>query len=597
MHLAGTAWLEIWTKLTAKQREKLKEDVRTTLVAASNSLETRVDPHTLTWVSNPVDFGPSFFSEMSLAISAAALLHDLGHTPFSHALEGFYERNLEQLVGHGDGLEEESNIGTLLESLAAGVAGSEPKFAFHELVGLQLLSYIEEDATADFARYVVGLILRGGELNTWQEALHELISAEIDVDRVDYLMRDANRAGTEFGAIDHHRLFQSIEMHPADIPTHAGKSKLGWAIGYGYRARTAIESFLTNRIRYYQLVLFHHRVVAMNKVLEESVEQLLMLESATAETPRDRAILAQFRRLRPNLNYISKDLFLETSLETANTQLMTLVDRDAVRLISEVDDTTVHEWLRNAASLARAVRAETRAGSFATQLVRLDALVQALQFRVQNWLPLWKAEDHYVEFAEEIAPELIRTITAIRDNRREFLELAKLEDASARDIGRLSRQVVTLTALLSDLNEAPAVGLNTIARWLFDRRDATARRREEMRLREYLRQNTKLSGALTKGIWLVSFQRTSAVRTGTSGVHIYRFGKKFGISEISSLVAHLPAIAETYPQLFVFFMLPDQDDFANSKKTVPLLEQFKVAFPKYVAAYLPDVVESIVLTH
>jgi hypothetical protein len=47
----------------------------------------------------------------------------------------------------------------------------------------------------------------------WPDVLHSIVAGEVDVDRLDYVMRDAQKAGTEFGAIDYARLIDALELH------------------------------------------------------------------------------------------------------------------------------------------------------------------------------------------------------------------------------------------------------------------------------------------------------------------------------------------------------------------------------------------------
>lgn len=582
MHLARIAWQEVWAKLTSLQRKQLTRDVFDDIQRSANALGTApLDTHTLEWYADFANFKDDFFTEMSVAVGAAALLHDLGHTPYSHALEGFFERNLDRLLG-GDGV---------LEQIATETVGSEPKFPFHELIGLRLFGLLD-DAMGGVSKYVLDRILRGNDDNTWNQALRELISSEIDVDRIDYLMRDANRAGTEFGAIDHARLFQAMEMHPTESAKHT--SLMGWVVGFGYRARSAIETFLTNRIRYYQLVLFHFHVVATNKFLEEAAEELLALESAAVESPRDLAIVDGFRKLRPNLNYIFPTNVSDTEVILGKA-IATWRDNDATQLMSEVDDATIQHWLRSSASFSRAARAQRGSTALAPQMARLEALVQAVQFRTSNWLPLWKAEDHYAAAAVTMAPRLSRVVEDLKSELSTQLKRAQERGAAPKEISPLSRQIAELGLIMINLEERPSVGLNSIARTLLDRNDATGRRRCERRLTEYLAGSVQLTGTMKKGFWTASYQSTTAVRGRESGVNIYRFSQQVSIWDISSMVSFLPKIAETYPQLFVFFTQSEQDDFGKAgakKRTETLLTQFTNVFPEFVENYLPDALKT-----
>ena len=219
MHLARVAWNEIWAKLEESVRSDFMEAVRIDLRRFATEIGTasRIDNATLDWIQGD-RFERDFSRKMSLGIGAAALLHDLGHTPFSHALEGFFERNMNKFSGE-DPFQE-----GIVEELDPNLRG----LSFHELAGLSMMSQIEDSYIQNVPFFVSIRILSKGPEYGWERALYQIVSSEVDVDRMDYLMRDASRAGSEFGAIDHDRLIQSIELHEY----RQDKNRIGWRVGF-----------------------------------------------------------------------------------------------------------------------------------------------------------------------------------------------------------------------------------------------------------------------------------------------------------------------------------------------------------------------------
>src|SRR6476619_3662598 len=73
---------------------------------------------------------------------------------------------------------------------------------FHEWAGLQIFDQLPAAAFAALPRALIRRILTDRSGSGWASCLHSLIDGQLDVDRLDYLLRDASNAGTEFGAID-----------------------------------------------------------------------------------------------------------------------------------------------------------------------------------------------------------------------------------------------------------------------------------------------------------------------------------------------------------------------------------------------------------
>jgi uncharacterized protein len=165
----------------------------------------------------------------------AALLHDIGHYPFSHALE---ELDAARIPGHHEAI-----VARFLSASAVA----------------DVLSEI----CADAAERTEALI-RG----TSPSPLQGLVSGSLDLDKIEYLKRDARFCGVPYGEVDVDRLLHALTL--VNSP-ESGRRE----VGVHEKGVAALESLLFAKYQMFRNVYWHHAVRAATVLYKRIVMDAL----------------------------------------------------------------------------------------------------------------------------------------------------------------------------------------------------------------------------------------------------------------------------------------------------------------------------------
>lgn len=170
--------------------------------------------------------GIFIFDSEAEAVGAAILMHDIGHGPFSHVLEN-----------------------TLISCIS------------HEEISLMMMEQINREMNG-----ALNLTLKIFKDDYPKRFLHQLISSQLDMDRLDYLRRDSFFTGVNEGNIGSARIIKMLNVVDDQLVVES-------------KGIYSIENYLTSRRLMYWQVYLHKTAVACEKVLVNTLLRAKRLAS------------------------------------------------------------------------------------------------------------------------------------------------------------------------------------------------------------------------------------------------------------------------------------------------------------------------------
>ncbi len=189
------------------------------------------------------------------SLRLGCLLHDIGHAPLSHSTESVMpmlstlKLPAQFMKGERQATHEDYTIKSIVDSSftqsfkgAIEEFGIDPKAIAELVIG----------ETSDTAYFTIHGI-------NYFPLMHQLVSSEMDCDRMDYLLRDSYFCGVSYGKFDLDWIIDNLK-----ICIENGKAYLG----ISERAISTFDDFLLSRFHMFMMVYFHYRAVCLEQMLQ-----------------------------------------------------------------------------------------------------------------------------------------------------------------------------------------------------------------------------------------------------------------------------------------------------------------------------------------
>jgi HD superfamily phosphohydrolase len=179
-------------------------------------------------------------------VRLAALLHDVGHAPFSHAAEDV----MPQVAGQKRRYDHEDYSSAIIKHFFEDVINRHPENV-HGVTADEICAFLKNDGLP-------------AQILFWRE----IIKGQMDADRADYLLRDSHHVGVAYGRYDLHRLIATLTVSP-----HPESGGLTVAVEEG--GIQAVEALIIARYMMFTQVYFHHTRRAYDHHITEVLRHVL----------------------------------------------------------------------------------------------------------------------------------------------------------------------------------------------------------------------------------------------------------------------------------------------------------------------------------
>ena len=322
--------------------------------------------------------GQFIFDSEAEAVEAAILMHDIGHGPFSHVLEN---------------------------TLISGIS--------HEDISLLMMEQINRDLGSR-----LNLAISIFEDEYPKRFLHQLISSQLDMDRLDYLRRDSFFTGVTEGNIGSARIIKMLNVVDDRLVVE-------------HKGIYSLENYLTTRRLMYWQVYLHKTAVGYEKILVNMLRRAKYLaQNPTAEVP---SVFAS-----PALSY-----FLINNVDEEWFK----VHPEALQMYEELDDSDLWSAMKVWKHSPDTILSTLATDMLDRRIFKVEVLeeeptpeqINKLQMNLAKNLGIDKADAHYLISLNTIQKDMY----AVDDDSIDIL----YKDGTIKDISEASE--ILNVALLS----------------------------------------------------------------------------------------------------------------------------------------------------
>ncbi len=195
-------------------------------------------------------------------VRVSALLHDVGHGPFSHAIESA----MPEVAG--------LNLPSELTKSRKSKQANHEDYTIKTILESSLTPILEKNyAPFGITPWHVACVMNPSLKErddlfkdkgvNFRTILHQIISSEVDVDRMDYLQRDSYYSGASYGKFDADWLISNLGFHVVDENAH---------LSITGRAVYTFEDFLLSRYHMFLMVYLHYKSVCYEEMMKRYLE-------------------------------------------------------------------------------------------------------------------------------------------------------------------------------------------------------------------------------------------------------------------------------------------------------------------------------------